>query len=170
MAETISASFDTADGALQALAELRRKGFSGSSLTLMSAEPLHAALEASDSKAKTRIGPFSVAGGLIGAAAALALTIWTARRVGLVVGGMPIVTPWAFGIIVFEMIALGAILTSVARMIYEGGFMRRSKLPKYDDLLAAGNVVIAVECSEVDSRGEAETVLAKANARILAGG
>jgi hypothetical protein len=74
---------------------------------------------------------------------------------------MPIVTPWAFGIIVFEMIALGVILASVGRMIYEGGLMRRSK-HKYDDLLAAGNVVLAVECSEADSRKEAETVLASA--------
>jgi hypothetical protein len=167
MPETISACFDNADAALQALAELKRKGFPASELTLMSAEPLHAALEGSGDKTKTRIGAFSIAGGLIGAAAALALTIWTSRRIGLVVGGMPIVTPWAFGIIVFEMIALGAILASVGRMICEAGLISRRKLPKYDDLLAAGNVVLAVECSEADARGEAETVLANANARLL---
>jgi hypothetical protein len=97
----------------------------------------------------------------------LRAAIWTVRRTGLVVGGMPIVTPWAFGIIVFEMIALGAILASVGRMIYEAGLMRRNKLPKYDDLLAAGNVVLAVECSEADARGEAGTVLAATNARLL---
>jgi hypothetical protein len=167
MPETISACFDNVDAALQALAELRRKGFSGSALTLMSAEPMHAALEASDSKAKTRIGPFSVAGGLIGAAAALALTIWTARRVGLVVGGMPIVTPWAFGIIVFEMIALGAILASVGRTIYEGGLMRPSKLRRYDDLLDNGRVVLAIEFGDNDDRDRAKAVLARTGASVL---
>ena len=166
MPETISACFDTAEAGLRALAELTGKGFAPSALTLMSAEPLHAALEGSGDKAKTHVGAFAIAGALIGAAFALALTIWTARRVGLVVGGMPIVTPWAFGIIVFEMIALGAILASVGRMIYEGGLMRRNTLPKYDGILAAGNVVLSVECSGANDRGEAETVLASTG-RIL---
>jgi len=167
MPETISASFDNAEEALSVLAELKRQGFSPSALTLMSAEPMHAAIDSSSTKARSRIAAFCICGGLIGAAGALLLTIWTARRVGLVVGGMPIVTPWAFGIIVFEMIALGAILATVARMIYEGGLMKRSKLPRYDGLLAAGNVVLTVECGADECRKQAEAVLTSASGKIV---
>jgi len=74
---------------------------------------------------RSRIGLFAIAGGIIGASAGALLTIWSARHVGLVTGGMPVVTPWAFGIIVFELMALGAIICAVGRMIIEARLARR---------------------------------------------
>jgi hypothetical protein len=170
MAETISACFEGADEAISAMRELRKQGFPASAVTLTSSEPIHAAIDPASDKARSRVPAFCIGGGLIGAAGALLLTIWTARRVGLVVGGMPIVTPWAFGIIVFEMIALGAILATVARMIYEGGLMRRATSPKHDDLLAAGNSVLTVECASEESRRQAEAVLTLTSGKIVSPG
>ena len=96
------------------------------------------------SRQTTRIAGFAIAGGLLGVAFAILLTVWTSRRVGLVTGGMPIVSPWAFGIIVFELAALGAILVTLARMIFEARLGRRAAFG-YDDRVSQGKVVLSIE-------------------------
>ncbi len=134
--------FDTRNEAVAALHELQREGVPRSSITVMSSEPLHLETEGAP---KTRIVGFAIAGGLAGAVLALLLTVFTSRRVGLVTGGMPIVSSWAFGIIVFELTALGAILLTLVRMIFEAGLARRGSLKRYDDAVAEGKVVIAID-------------------------
>ena len=141
MAEAKIAIFDTRGEAVAALRELRREGVPESSITVMSSEPLH--LETSDAR-KTRIAGFAITGGLIGAAIALLLTIWTSRRVDLVTGGMPIVSPWAFGIIVFELTALGAILATFGRMIFEAGLVKRRGPADYDGAVTDGKIVVLI--------------------------
>ena len=141
MTETRFLVLDTRNEAVAALDKLKLEGVPSSSITVMSSEPLH--LETSASP-KTRITGFAIAGGLIGAALAILLTIWTSRQVGLVTGGMPIVSPWAFGIIVFELTALGAILVTLGRMVFEAGLARRGALRDYDDAVSQGKIVIAV--------------------------
>jgi apolipoprotein N-acyltransferase len=145
MAETRIAVFDTRAEAVAALRELQREGVLSSSITVMSSEPLH--LETNDAP-KTRIAGFAIAGGLLGAAFAILLTVWTSRRVGLVTGGMPVVSPWAFGIIVFELTALGAILVTLGRMIFEAGLLKRTAPTGYDDAVAHGKIVIAIDQTE----------------------
>jgi apolipoprotein N-acyltransferase len=134
--------FDTRHEAIAALRELEREGVASSSITVMSSEPLH--LEVKDAP-KTRIAGFAIAGGLLGATFAILLTVWTSRRVGLVTGGMPIVSPWAFGIIVFELAALGAILVTFGRMIFEAGLARRGALADFDESVAEGRIVVSVQ-------------------------
>ena len=141
MADTQLKIFDTPQEAISALQELKRAGVPGSSITVMSSEPLH--LEIDDAP-KTRIGGFAIAGGLMGAAFAILLTVWTSRQVDLVTGGMPIVSAWAFGIIVFELTALGAILATFGRMIFEAGLLRRRASTDYDEEVADGKVVVLI--------------------------
>ena len=145
MAETRIAIFDTPAEAVAALRELQREGVPRSSITVMSSEPLH--LEDHDAP-KSRIKGFAIAGGFIGAAFAILLTVWTSRRVGLVTGGMPIVTPWAFGIIVFELAALGAILATLGKMIIEARLGRRVALAEYDSAVSEGKVVLCVHSAD----------------------
>ena len=142
MAETRIEVFDTRAEAIAVLRELQREGVPSSSITVMSSEPLH--LETNDAP-KTRIAGYAIAGGLLGVAFAILLTVWTSRRVGLVTGGMPIVSPWAFGIIVFELAALGAILATLGRMVFEAGLARRGALGRYDDAVSEGKIVIAID-------------------------
>jgi ActD protein len=155
MAETQIAIFDTPAEAIAALRELQREGVPRSAITVMSSEPLH--IENSDAP-KSRIAGFAIAGGLFGAAFAILLTVLTSRKVGLVTGGMPIVTPWAFGIIVFELAALGAILATLVRMVFEAKLARRGALAHYDQAVAEGRIVLTVECTD-DQRNAAENVL-----------
>ncbi len=149
MADSQIRVFNNRHEVVAALHELEREGVPSSSITVMSSEPLH--LEALHPP-KTRIAGFAIAGGLLGAAFAILLTVLTSRRVGLVTGGMPIVSPWAFGIIVFELTALGAILATLARMIFEAGLLRRRQLTGHEDAVAKGKVVIAIEQTDKPQR------------------
>jgi len=127
--------------AVSALHELERDGVPKSSITVMSSEPLHMECEGP----KTRIPLFGIIGGLLGAVFAILLTVWTSRRVGLITGGMPIVSPWAFGIIVFELGALGAILMTLGRMVFEASLARGGSGSDYREIVAAGKIVIEID-------------------------
>ncbi|HKA21851.1 MAG TPA: quinol:electron acceptor oxidoreductase subunit ActD [Blastocatellia bacterium] len=127
--------------AVAALQQLERDGVPKSAITVMSSEPLHLECEGP----KTRIPLFGIIGGLLGAAFAILLTVWTSKRVGLVTGGMPIVSPWAFGIIVFELAALGAILMTLGRMVVEARLARRGRGSDYGKMVAEGKIVIEID-------------------------
>jgi hypothetical protein len=143
MTEKIIATFDTVEEALSIVQRLRSEGFSDSAITLMSSEPIHD-FQSSDEK-RSRIGGFAIAGGIAGAAAAVALTVLVSKQVNLVTGGMPVVAPWPFGIIVFEMAALGSILSTLGRLIYEARLGRR--LSDYDEIIFDGRVALSIECA-----------------------
>ena len=133
--------------AIAALHELERDGVPKSSITVISSEPLHMECDGP----KTRIPLFGIIGGLVGAGFAILLTVWTSRRVGLVTGGMPIVSPWAFGIIVFELAALGAILMTLGRMVIEAKLARRGRGSDYGEMVAEGKIVIEIDTSATKS-------------------
>jgi hypothetical protein len=158
MAQRILAIFDSADEAQAAARALQRGGLPRTAITIMSSEPAGRSLPDSAGQSKSYIGTVAICGGVLGAAAAVLLTVWTSRGVDLVTGGMPIVTPWAFGIIVFELAALGAMLATLARMIFEAGLARCGTLADYDEAVADGRVVVSLQCVEDTHRDIAEKV------------
>ncbi|HEY3139087.1 MAG TPA: quinol:electron acceptor oxidoreductase subunit ActD [Blastocatellia bacterium] len=158
MAARIIAIFDTPLDALAASGKLREAGVPRSAITLMSSEPLHDEPFESEHK-KSHIGALAIVGGFIGAACAVLLTVLTSRRVDLVTGGMPIVTPWAFGIVVFELTALGAILATLGMMIYEARLARRGASDEYDKAVSEGNVVLCVRCEDPSLQETAQAAL-----------
>ncbi|HVG19992.1 MAG TPA: quinol:electron acceptor oxidoreductase subunit ActD [Blastocatellia bacterium] len=160
MAENIMAAFDTTGDALYAARALKREGFADEAITIMSDEPIQTGEDLIEG-GRSRIGVCAIAGGLVGAIAALLLTVITSKQVNLVTGGMPIVVPWALGIIVFELTALGAIIATLFCMIFEAKLARRGSLKQYDPAVAYGKIVIAVEC---DGDSSAEVA-----ARVFAG-
>jgi hypothetical protein len=162
----ITAIVDSPNQARQAAADLEEEGFGRDAITVWSAEPLPGLLTDFDPDSSGRAGLLAIAGGVAGAVAAVALTVWTSRRMGLVTGGMPIFTPWAFGIIVYELTALGAILTTFVTTIYEAGLFKRSPAPDIDSAIAEGKVAVAVSCPTDTSRQVAETVFSKFGAKI----
>ena len=166
-AENITGIVDSPREARQAETCLTDEGFARDAITIMSAEPLAEFISELGSKSPGRAGMLSIAGGIAGAGAAIALTVWTSRRMGLVTGGMPIITPWAFGIIVYELIALGAILTTFVVTIYEAGLLRRGAIDvEVDSAIADGKVAVSVSCQNDTSRRVAESVFSKLGAKI----
>lgn len=157
MAETILSKFDSGEEAARAVRELMRSGVGRDSILLMSAEPL--GLDAPEETAPSRIGLFSVAGALLGAAVALVLTIATSRATGLITGGMPILAFWTFGIIVFELTALGAILGALGRMIVEARLARPGAPDGYDGEVSDGKVLLSVRCRDTSEYEAASSVL-----------
>jgi len=147
MPDQVTAVLDTMEEARKAIARLRREGIPLKAITTISAEPFHNGPADSDQPG-SRIALFAICGGALGAAFAIALTVSTSRRVDLVTGGMPIVTPWAFGIIVFELTALGAILSTLGRMIFEAKLARRSELTNHREAVDEGRVVVSVKSSD----------------------
>ena len=158
MPESVHAVFDSADEALAAEAALLREGFKHEAITVMSNEPIHHQGEAPEGS-EGHIGLFAIIGGVVGAACAVLLTVMTSKRMGLVTGGMPVVTPWAFGIIVFELTMLGAILSTLARMLYESGLARPGEMKHYDKSVAEGKVVVFARCSSDPLAEKAHRVL-----------
>ena len=165
--EKLTAIIDSPLQAQEATADLQEEGFAREDITVMSAEPLPGFMSDLESRSSGRAGLLVIAGGLAGAVAAIALTVWTAKRMGLVTGGMPIVTPWAFGIIVYELIALGAILTTLVITIYQAGLLRTAPPgPEVDSAIADGKVAVSVRCPTETSRSVAEAVFAKSGAQV----
>ena len=169
MADRVLAIFGTAAEAMGATEELRREGFAAGSVALLSAEPVHAEIEKGLEGKRTRIGIFAIAGGVLGATAAVALTALTSMRMNLVTGGMPIVAPWAFGIIVFEMTALGAIGMTLGRMVFEAKLFRRALPEECDSAIADGKAVVVVDVDSGDGSrsGAAQEVLTRRGAEVL---
>ncbi len=145
MASTILTSFDQVGEASEAVAELRRNGFTSKTITVMSSEP-HPEFEDHDDKGSQSI--YAIVCAVLAGGAAIALTVGVSIKVGLVTGGMPLVSFWPFGIIVFETAALGTILGTLARTIYESGLGRPGALKVYDPIVSEGKILIAVECDD----------------------
>ncbi len=170
VSKRITAIIDSPYQAQEAASGLEEEGFARDAITVMSAEPLPAFMSEFDSNSPGRAGLLSIAGGLAGAAAAIGLTVWTSRHMGLVTGGMPIVTPWAFGIIVYELIALGAILATFVVTVYEAGLLRTAPpVPEVDSAIADGKIAVSVSCPNETSLRVAETVFSKFGAKIHRG-
>jgi hypothetical protein len=161
---TLAGAFEKRNEALMAINRLRREGFVGDDITVMSGEPLPLGEE---EEPKSLIWLFSIAGGIAGGAGAALLTTFASKQMNLVTGGMPIVAPWAFGIIVFEMTALGAIVAAFGRMVYEARLMRRRGEVERDEAVAGGKIVVAVCCADESRAKEAERVLTSLGAEMI---
>lgn len=168
MVQRVLAMFDTANEAVEAAEELRLVSRS-SVVSLMSAEPIHTEIEKITEGRKSRIGIVAIAGGVLGATAAILFTVLTSKSMNLVTGGMPIVSPWPLGIIVFEMTALGAILSTLGCMILEARLVRRGLPEACDRAIAEGRVAVVVDVDDRDAsrKGAMEEVLARRGAEVL---
>jgi molybdopterin-containing oxidoreductase family membrane subunit len=77
---------------------------------------------------KSKVGYFTLGGGIFGFIAGFCLAIFTATQWGLIVGGKPIVALIPFFIVGFEFTILFAVFGNVV------GFFILARLPNYKDL------------------------------------
>src|SRR5438093_11619888 len=91
-----------------------------------------------------------------------ALASFTALAYPLVKGGMPIVAPWTVGLITYETTMLGAVLATLAGLLFELRLPNFRKLP-YDESVVDGGVLLAVKYAD-QARGSIEDVVNSAGA------
>lgn len=161
MSEPILATFDTHEDAMAAARALQREGMT--QMEFLSSEPIHEAI--ADDTSTSRITWFTVIGGIAGAAAAILLTVLTSRHVNIVTGGMPIVSFWAFGVIVFEVMMLTAVLFALGRMLYEARLFG-GRLKNYDEAVSDDQIVLVLQCHDEASINTAKDLLVENHATI----
>jgi len=87
---------------------------------------------------------FVLLGGLIGTIAGFSLTIWTATRWGLIVGGKPVVAIPPYVVIAFELTLLFGSLAAASGLFLLGGMPKWRSSPGYDPSLSADRFALRV--------------------------
>ncbi len=114
--------------------------------------PSHRILEALKLK-KSRVGYFTLAGGILGFIFGLALSIFTALRWGLIVSGKPIVSLLPFFIIGFEFTILFSVLGNVFGLLILNRLPEFQSLKRYDPRFSADHFGIVASCGEGEQEG-----------------
>ena len=109
--------------------------------------PSHRILEALKLK-KSRVGYFTLAGGILGFFFGLALAIFTALRWGLIVSGKPVVSMLPFFIVGFEFTILFSVLGNVIGLLILNRLPEYQDLKKYDPRFSADHFGIVASCEE----------------------
>jgi hypothetical protein len=154
--ESAQAAVDALRGASSAVGVDARK------IVVMTSEPFEGQ-EFADEHAKTHMFPLAALGGLIGGSFGYWLTSFTQTSYPLTTGGMPIVTSWTNGIIIYELTMLGAILTTLFTLLVT------ARLPRFgatisDPEIWTGKILVGVEDPPESSRTEVEARLRRAGA------
>jgi hypothetical protein len=112
---------DAAQRAVNALKSIGGAlGIGERQIVVVTAEPFDG-YDFSDEHSHTRIFLLASIGGIVGAILGYLLTRFTQLSYPLNTGGMPIVTSWTNGIIIYEMTMLGAIVWTLATLLIAGG-------------------------------------------------
>jgi len=168
MAEQILASFESTQQARRAIRTLVSAGFRHEEVTTHSTEPALEPEFLPPEKEKSYLGAFALAGGILGALAGYLLPSLTARAMNLPTGGQPVVSLWPFGIIMFELTALGAIGGTFIALLGGAGLPRwKGKLynDEFADDLMQGGVLICVTSDQPDRMEVAQHLLQEAGAK-----
>ena len=117
----------------------------------------------SDEHSQTHLFVLAAIGGILGAILGYLLTRFTQLSYPLNTGGMPIVTSWTNGIIVYEMTMLGAILWTLITLLVS------ARLPHFgpsmsDPAIWQGKILVGVTNPTDQARPELEKQLRLAGA------
>jgi hypothetical protein len=142
------AAFASPADARHALRNLADAGIAAADIEVRSSIPLEG-VRAPGPEPRTRVPVMAVLGGVLGGIAAFSLFSLSSLAYPLPTGGMNIVPLPPSGIITFEGIAIGAILCTVATVLYEGGLLRLRREPgPLDRYLAAGSIIVSVRSTD----------------------
>jgi hypothetical protein len=128
-----------------AIVSLKRYGVGGDQIEVYSGKPLELGPGVLDRP--SRMSLIAVLAGICSGSAVTAFMVYTLLDYPLVTGGMPLTSPWATGVVTFEMTMAGAILATALMFLWESGLLRgggRLPAPK----VTASEVVVRFECTE----------------------
>jgi hypothetical protein len=154
--------FEEEADAVSAIADLQARGWGVERVhSPIPSEKITAAL----GLRKSRVGWFTLAGGIIGFFTGFWLAAFTATRWSLIVSGKPIVAYVPFFIVGFEFTILFAVFGNVIGLITQAGLPHFHYNQHYDPECSADRFGILAACGPEEA-GDLETFFAERGARI----
>ena len=155
-----------AASAQRAVDALRAAGsefnFGARQIVIVSGEP-HEGYEFTDSQASSRPYRWAVLGAAVGGAIGYLLTTLSQKSYPIFTGGMSLTPGWTNGIIIYEMIMLGAILTTLVVLLIGAG-LPNFKSVLTDPEIGKGKILVGVVDPPQNSQVELERRLRLAGA------
>jgi hypothetical protein len=164
--KAIYALYPTPAAAQAAYEALRHGGSSmgidTGKIVVVSSEPWDA-YEFSEDHARSPMFLLATLGGIFGGISGYLLAAFTQRSYPLTTGGMPIVTAWTNGIIIYEMTMLGAVLTTLITLLVTAG-LPNFKQKLSDPEIWTGKVLVGVTDPPESARAALEAKLRQTGA------
>jgi len=138
--------FPDTNSARRAIATLRsdsaRLGFTPEEIVIMSAEPLEEEGFGWEEQ-HTPMPWLALLGAVVGGTAGYSLAAFTQRTYPLPTGGMPLVSMYPSGIVMYELTMLGAIVTTLVTLLISAGLPNWKKR-LYDPEVTNGKILVGV--------------------------
>ncbi|HEX7465774.1 MAG TPA: quinol:electron acceptor oxidoreductase subunit ActD [Usitatibacter sp.] len=150
MRDPLIALFADPDSAARALQALH--GENVMNARVVSSAPFPAVHETGHPGPWRALGWVALVGGLTGLSCAAALEVTTSRSMDLIVGGKPIVSWTAFGVVMFELTMLFAGIANFTALVVLSAFTRRSVSRRARREVTTDRLVVVVP---LDGCGEA---------------
>ncbi len=170
MTERVLGVFETPADARRAVRELVNAGIPRQNIIICSTEPMLDPEFLPVEDRKTRMSLWAIVGAILGCAIGYSLPVTAARLMGLASGGQPIVSLWAFAIVIFELTALGAIGGTVITFFREAGLPERPRaIPSAEmarTFVDAG-LIVGVSGDRMETIEIADRLLREAGAREI---
>jgi Alternative complex III, ActD subunit len=156
--KALYALYSDPDAAQRAVNALKSSGgllgITEHQIVVVTAEPFDG-YDFSDEHSQTRIFTIASFAAILGAILGYGLTRFTQLSYPLPTGGMPIVTSWTNGIIIYEMTMLGAVVGAVITLLVT------ARLPHFGESLSDpaiwhGKILVGVADPPASSRPELE--------------
>ncbi len=145
----LHAAFRTSAEARVALNRLGQDGVAPENVEIRSSVPLEHDIVPVGGGVKSKIPWTSLVGATLGGTAFFMIVKLTSEAYPLPTGGQPIVALPPAGVITFEGVAIGAVLTTVATVLIECGLPGFRKKPgPLDHHIALDHVLVSVKCDE----------------------
>jgi hypothetical protein len=146
--------FRDKDQLIAAIRSLKSSGTRDADLDIFSEEPVELRKGILDRPTKMSLVAV-LGGGIVGVL--LTLGIYLAQNsYKVVTGGMPIFSPWATGVISFEMTMLGSVLISFGWFLWESGLIRKRDRTAPVPLVEPGSMCLRVRCEDTEAEKTAE--------------
>lgn len=142
--------FTDEDGVVSAIEAIRRHAWKLE--RVHTPFPSHKILEALKPK-KSRVGYFTLAGGILGFFSGLGLAIFTAMRWGLIISGKPVVALIPFFIVGFEFTILFSVFGNVIGFLILNRLPEYRRLKRYDLRFSSDHYGIVASCGEGEQEG-----------------
>ena len=127
-----------------AVQALKARGIAPENLDIFSSEPVD--LEHGVLDRPSRMSLHAALGGATLGLLSVAFVYYAQLNYRLITGGMPYFSPWATGVVHYELTMLGAVAATFLTFLWEAGLLRRDKAAPVPVLAASGHIYLRVRC------------------------